>query len=244
MPDFAGNISDLGGPSANMYGLRGKDETVCALCRRASCLHPVVCPNLDTDLSRLTALYRRVLAHPKVKRVFVGSGIRYDIFLDEGGFRSAAGEEYFGQLVRHHVSGRLKVAPEHSSEVVLRHIRKPSFKLFEVFKEAFDEINEREGLRQQVIPYFISSLPYCGERDMAALQWDLKRLGYNHLEQVQDFTPTPMTLDSAIYYSGIDPYTGKAAYVARSPDEKLRQREYFFGGRAAERNFTSTRRRR
>ena len=232
MPDFAGNISDLGGPSANMYGLRGKDETVCAQCRRPSCLHPLVCPNLDTDLSRLTALYRKVLAHPKVKRAFVGSGIRYDIFLDKNGFRSNDGAAYFGQLVRHHVSGRLKVAPEHSSETVLRHIRKPSFRLFEIFKQAFDELNNRENLRQQVIPYFISSLPYCEEKDMAALQRDLKRLGYKHLEQVQDFTPTPMTLDSAIYHSGIDPYTGKPAHVARTRDEKLRQRDYFFGARA------------
>jgi uncharacterized radical SAM protein YgiQ len=231
MPDFSGNVSDIGGPSANMYGLKGRDESVCGRCRRPSCLHPVVCPNLDTDLSRLTALYKKVLGHPKVRRAFVGSGIRYDIFLDEKGFRSKDGEEYFGQLVRHHVSGRLKVAPEHSSEEVLKHIRKPSFRQFEVFKEAFDALNEREGLRQQVIPYFISSLPYCGEKDMGALREDLKRLGYKHLEQVQDFTPTPMTLDSAIYYSGIDPYTGKPAYVARDPEEKLRQRAYFFDAR-------------
>ncbi len=231
MPDFAGNLSDIGGPSANMYGLKGKDETICGRCRRPSCLHPVVCRNLDTDLSRLTALYKKVLDHPKVKRAFVGSGIRYDIFLNENGFRSKDGEAYFGQLVRHHVSGRLKVAPEHSSEEVLKHIRKPSFKQFEVFKEAFDEINEREGLKQQVIPYFISSLPYCEEKDMGALQKDLKRLGYKYLEQVQDFTPTPMTLDSTIYYSGIDPYTGKAAYVARDPQEKLKQRAYFFDAR-------------
>ncbi|AWI10342.1 YgiQ family radical SAM protein [Ereboglobus luteus] len=230
MPDFAGNISDLGGPSANMYGLRGKDESICAQCRRASCLHPRVCRNLNTDLSRLTALYRKVLEHPKVKRAFVGSGIRYDIFLDENGFRSKDGGEYFGQLVRHHVSGRLKVAPEHSAPQVLGHIRKPSFKLFEVFKAAFDELNEREGLREQLVPYFISSLPYCEERDMRALQGDLKRLGFR-LEQVQDFTPTPMTLDSAIYYSGFDPYTGTPAYVARTPEEKLKQRSYFFDAR-------------
>jgi len=231
MPDFAGNISDLGGPSANMYGLRGKDETICAQCRRPSCLHPLLCRNLDTNHTRLTALYRKVLAHPKVKRAFVGSGIRYDIFLDENGFRSPDGADYFAQLVRHHVSGRLKVAPEHSSEKVLRHIRKPSFKLFETLKSAFDEINTRENLRQQLIPYFISSLPYCEEKDMAALRADLKRLGYSHLEQVQDFTPTPMTLDSAIYHSGIDPYTGKPALIARTPAEKLTQRAYLLGTR-------------
>ncbi len=229
MPDFKGNISDLGGPSANMYGLRGRDEAICARCRRPSCLHPRVCRNLDTDLARLTALYRKVLAHPKVKRAFVGSGIRYDIFLDDktGGFRSPDGRAYFEQLVRHHVSGRLKVAPEHGAPHILAHIRKPDFAMFEAFKAAFDEINEKENLRQQLVPYFISSLPYCREEDMRALSTDLKRLGYK-LEQVQDFTPTPMTLDSAIYHSGIDPYTGREVYVARDPAEKLRQRGYFF----------------
>ncbi|MDR0902252.1 MAG: YgiQ family radical SAM protein [Opitutaceae bacterium] len=229
MPDFKGNISDLGGPSANMYGLRGRDETICARCRRPSCLHPRVCRNLDTGLARLTALYRRVLAHPKVRRAFVGSGIRYDIFLDDktGGFRSPDGRDYFEQLVRHHVSGRLKVAPEHSAPHILAHIRKPGFAMFEAFKAAFDDINEKENLRQQLIPYFISSLPYCREEDMRALSSDLKRLGYK-LEQVQDFTPTPMTLDSAIYHSGIDPCTGGEVYVARDPAEKLRQRGYFF----------------
>jgi uncharacterized radical SAM protein YgiQ len=229
MPDFKGNISDLGGPSANMYGLRGRDGTICARCRRPSCLHPRVCRNLDTGLARLTALYRRVLAHPKVKRAFVGSGIRYDIFLDDktGDFRSPDGRAYFEQLVRHHVSGRLKVAPEHSAPRVLAHIRKPDFAMFEAFKAAFDDINEKENLRRQLIPYFISSLPYCREEDMRALAGDLRRLGYK-LEQVQDFTPTPMTLDSAIYHSGIDPCTGKEVYVARDPNEKLRQRGYFF----------------
>ncbi|WP_334319636.1 YgiQ family radical SAM protein [Termitidicoccus mucosus] len=229
MPDFKGNISDLGGPSANMYGLRGRDETICARCRRPSCLHPRVCRNLDTDLTRLTALYRKVLAHPEVKRAFVGSGIRYDIFLDDktGDFRSPDGRTYFEQLVRHHVSGRLKVAPEHSAPHILAHIRKPGFAMFEAFKAAFDDINEKEDLRQQLVPYFISSLPYCREEDMRALSTDLKRLGYK-LEQVQDFTPTPMTLDSAIYHSGIDPYTGREVYVARDPGEKLRQRGYFF----------------
>jgi uncharacterized radical SAM protein YgiQ len=258
MPDFHGNISDLGGPSANMYGLRGRDETICARCRRPSCLHPRVCRNLDTDLTRLTALYRQVLAHPKVKRAFVGSGIRYDIFLDDktGGFRSPDGRAYFEQLVRHHVSGRLKVAPEHSAPHVLAHIRKPGFAMFEAFKAAFDDINEKEDLRGQLVPYFISSLPSCREEDMRALSADLKRLGYK-LEQVQDFTPTPMTLDSAIYHSGIDPYTGREVYVARDPAEKLRQRGYFFaykktpsaaragngagaGGRAGGRRFKST----
>ncbi|RRJ94291.1 YgiQ family radical SAM protein [Opitutaceae bacterium TAV4] len=229
MPDFAGNLSDIGGPSANMYGLRGKDETICVRCRRPSCLHPRVCRNLNTDLTRLTALYKKVLEHPRVKRAFIGSGIRYDIFIDDqtGKFRSADGRAYFEQLVRHHVSGRLKVAPEHSAPHILKHIRKPDFAMFEAFKAAFDEINERENLRQQLVPYFISSLPGCRESDMSALSADLKRLGYR-LEQVQDFTPTPMTLDSTIYHAGIDPYTGQEVYVARDPNEKLRQRGYFF----------------
>lgn len=229
MPDFAGNLSDIGGPSANMYGLRGYDESICARCKRPSCLHPRVCRNLNTDLTRLTALYRKVMEHPQVKRAFIGSGIRYDIFLDDktGEFRSEDGRSYFEQLVRHHVSGRLKVAPEHSAPHLLKHIRKPDFAMFEAFKAAFDDINERENLRQQLVPYFISSLPGCRESDMRVLSADLKRLGYR-LEQVQDFTPTPMTLDSTIYYAGVDPYSGEEVYVARDPEEKLRQRGYFF----------------
>lgn len=227
MPDFKGYISDIGGPSANMYGLKGKDEKLCSLCKRPSCLHPRVCKNLNVDLSRLVELYRKVNANPKLKKAFVGSGIRYDIFLDEKGFTGESGRAYFNQLVRHHVSGRLKVAPEHTSDKVLHSIRKPSFRQFEVLKKEFDALNRRENLKQQLIPYFISSLPYCTNNDMQQLAAITGRLSFK-LEQVQDFTPTPMTLATTIYYSGIDPYTGEKCYIARQKEEKQKQLSYFF----------------
>lgn len=227
MSDFKGYLSDIGGPSANMYGLKGKDGRACAACKRPSCLHPHVCRNLDTDLTRLTALYKKINAYPKVKKAFVGSGVRYDIFLDDKGFTSANGQAYFQQLMRGHVSGRLKVAPEHTSAKVLNAVRKPSFKLFEVFKQAFDRMNREEELKLQLIPYFISSLPYCKEEDMKGLAAVTQRLNFQ-LEQVQDFTPTPMTLATTIYYTGIDPYTGEQCYVAKTKEAKLAQRSYFF----------------
>ncbi len=227
MSDFKGYISDIGGPSANMYGLKGKNEKVCSSCKRPSCLHPKPCKNLSVDLSRLIELYQKVSAHPKVKKAFVGSGVRYDIFLDEKGFISKNGQAYFNQLVRHHVSGRLKVAPEHTSDKVLYSIRKPSFHQFEVLKREFDALNRREDLKQQLIPYFISSLPYCTNNDMQQLAAITEQLNFR-LEQVQDFTPTPMTLATAIYYSGIDPYTGEKCYIARRKEEKQKQLSYFF----------------
>lgn len=227
MPDFKGYVSDIGGPSANMYGLKGKNEKQCSLCKRASCLHPKVCKNLDSDLSRLTELYANVSAHPRIKKAFIGSGVRYDIFLDENGFTTENGQAYFNQLMRHHVSGRLKVAPEHTSHRVLYSVRKPSFRQFEALKREFDVLNLKESLRQQLIPYFISSLPYCTNSDMQQLAAITEKLNFK-LEQVQDFTPTPMTLATAIYYSGIDPYTGEKCYIARAKEEKQKQLSYFF----------------
>ena len=227
MPDFKGYISDIGGPSANMYGLKGKNEKLCSSCKRPSCLHPRVCKNLNVDLSRLVELYRRVNAHSKVKKAFVGSGIRYDIFLDEKGFIGKSGQAYFNQLMRYHVSGRLKVAPEHTADKVLYSVRKPSFRQFEVLKREFDMLNRRESLKQQLIPYFISSLPYCTNSDMQQLASITEQLNFR-LEQVQDFTPTPMTLATAIYYSGIDPYTGEKCYIAKQKEEKQKQLSYFF----------------
>lgn len=227
MPDYKGYISDIGGPSANMYALKGKNEKVCSSCKRPSCLHPKPCKNLGIDLSSLIELYKKVNAHPKVKKAFVGSGVRYDIFLDEKGFISKSGQAYFNQLVRYHVSGRLKVAPEHTSDRVLHSIRKPSFRQFEVLKREFDALNRKENLREQLIPYFISSLPYCTNNDMQQLAAITEKLNFK-LEQVQDFTPTPMTLATAIYYSGIDPYTGEKCYIARRKEEKQKQLSYFF----------------
>jgi len=220
MPDFKGYISDLGGPSANMYAMGGRDRSLCARCLRPSCLHPAVCPNLDADHSPLLDIYRRVDALPGVKKSFVGSGVRYDLSMHAGG-------RYNEELISRHVSGRLKVAPEHTEPQVLAVMRKPSFELFGRFKEIFDRVNRKYGLRQQLIPYFISSHPGCREIDMAELAVKTKALDFR-LEQVQDFTPTPMTVASEIYYSGVHPYTLKEVYTAVRPEEKLAQRKYFF----------------
>ena len=229
MPDFKGYISDLGGPSANMYAMGGRDKSICARCRRPSCLHPAVCPNLNTDHGPLLDIYRKVDALPGVKKSFVGSGVRYDLSMHRTGDEAvdATNRRYNRELIAHHVSGRLKVAPEHTEDAVLDVMRKPSFSLFEQFTRLFDEINRRNNLRQQLIPYFISSHPGCREIDMAELAVKTRELNF-HLEQVQDFTPTPMTVATEIYYSGIHPYTGKEIFTATRPEQKLAQRKYFF----------------
>lgn len=229
MEDFKGYISDLGGPSANMYAMSGNDAAICDKCRRPSCVHPAICPNLNTDHSPLLEIYRKVDAKPEIRKSFVGSGVRYDLALHKTGntVTDKANREYMRQLIRNHVSGRLKVAPEHTEETVLEVMRKPSFKLFHQFKDIFDTINQNDGLRQQLIPYFISSHPGCTEVDMAELACKTKNLDF-HLEQVQDFTPTPMTLATEIYYTGYHPYTGKKMFTATTRDQKLAQRKYFF----------------
>ena len=221
-PDFHGTLSDLGGPSANMYRMGGRNRELCRRCTRYSCIHPSHCPNLDSDHTHLTKLYQRVAAHPGVKHLFIGSGIRYDLFTQQNG-----GFDYFRQVVTHHVSGRLKVAPEHTSPTVLEAMRKPSFDLFVRTKRDFDDICRKAGLRYQLIPYFISSHPGCRLGDMAELAVEMKRLGYR-LEQVQDFTPTPMTLATEMYYTGINPATMKPIYVAVHPNEKREQNLLFF----------------
>ena len=229
MPDFKGYISDLGGPSANMYGMGGRDRGKCARCLRPSCLHPSPCSNLNTDHGALLDIYHVVDALPQVKKSFVGSGVRYDLSMhitgDEATDRTNA--QYNRELITGHVSGRLKVAPEHTSDAVLRLMRKPSFELFGKFNALFERENVRAGLRQQLIPYFISSHPGCTEEDMAELAVATKRLNF-HLEQVQDFTPTPMTLATEIYYTGIHPYTGEEVFTATTADDKQRQRMFFF----------------
>lgn len=229
MPDFKGYISDLGGPSANMYAMKGKDMKVCEKCLRPSCLHPKVCPNLNTDHSRLLDIYHTVDKIPGIKKSFVGSGVRYDLSMHETGNPKIdnANKEYNRELIARHVSGRLKVAPEHTEDHVLDLMRKPGFQQFEQFKNLFDRVNREEGLRQQIIPYFISSHPGCREIDMAELAVKTKSLNVRP-EQIQDFTPTPMTLATEIYYSGVHPYTGKRIFTAVSPEEKLAQRKYFF----------------
>lgn len=236
LPDFKGNLSDLGGPSANMYMMRGKDETVCRKCKRPSCIHPKVCPNLNTDHRPLLEIYRAVDALPGIKRSYIGSGVRYDLLLhrskDPAINKSTA--EYTRELIARHVSGRLKVAPEHTSDGVLAIMRKPPFSQFKEFKQIFDGINRELGLRQQIIPYFISSHPGCTAEDMAELAVLTKKMDF-HLEQVQDFTPTPMTVATEAWYTGFHPYTLEPVFSARTPREKLAQRQFFFWYKPEER---------
>lgn len=228
-PEFRGYISDLGGPSANMYKMKGKDEAICNRCSSPSCIHPVICSNLDTSHKPMTELYRKVDQHPKVKKAFVGSGIRYDLLVDDFNKNNEDGnhDEYIEQVITRHVSGRLKVAPEHTSDATLRVMRKPSFKYFHKFKEKYERISQKHGLNQQLIPYFISSHPGCEEEDMANLAAETKDMGFE-LEQVQDFTPTPMTVAEVIYYSGVHPYTLKPIKTVKTKEEKLNQNRFFF----------------
>ena len=236
MPDFKGYLSDLGGPSANMYGMGGRNKNACEKCKRPSCIHPQICPNLDTNHSKLLDIYHAVDALPGIKKSFIGSGVRYDLLLyrskDEAANRAA--QQYTRELICRHVSGRLKVAPEHTSDRVLHLMRKPSFQQFYEFKRLFDRINREEHINQQLIPYFISSHPGCQEADMAELAVLTKELDF-HLEQVQDFTPTPMTVATETWFTGFDPYTLQPVFSAKSPREKLAQRQYFFWYKPEER---------
>lgn len=229
MPDFKGYLSDLGGPSANMYGMHGRNKNACEKCKRPSCIHPQICPNLDTNHSRLLEVYRAVDALPGIKKSFIGSGVRYDLLLyrskDEEANRAA--REYTRELISRHVSGRLKVAPEHTSDRVLYLMRKPPFQQFQDFKREFDRVCREEHLNQQIIPYFISSHPGCHEEDMAQLAAITRKMGF-HLEQVQDFTPTPMTIATEMWYTGYNPYTLEPVFSAKTPREKQAQNQYFF----------------
>ena len=217
LPDWKGYLSDLGGPSANMYGMHGKDMTLCEKCARPSCLYPTICKNLNQDFAPLLHIYKQVNQLPYIKKAFVGSGIRYDLMNDE----------YGKQLITNHVSGRLKVAPEHTSSDVLKLMRKPAWEEYEKFHRFFEKINREAGLRQQLIPYFISSHPGCRNQDMQDLAEKCKRLNYRP-EQVQDFTPTPMTLATTMFYTGLNPYTMEKVYVARTKQDKDKQKSYFF----------------
>ena len=224
---FKGHVTDLGGPSANMYGMSGKNIAICKKCKRPSCIFPSVCRNLNNDHSALMKLYDSAKKTPGVKKITIGSGIRYDLFMNESGYIDESGKRYFETVVKNHVSGRLKVAPEHTSEHVLNGIRKPSFKLYEKLRENFLKINDKYDLNQQLIPYFISGLPRCTESDMKQLSAVVKQMRYKP-EQVQSFTPTPMTLASVIYYTKIDPYSGENVYVADTSEERRKQLSYFF----------------
>ncbi len=229
MPDFKGYLSDLGGPSANMYRMAGKDLSVCEKCKKPSCIFPRICPNLNTDHSDLLDIYHAVDEMPEIKKSFIGSGIRYDLLLHRGKDEkaNAAAEKYTVELIRNHVSGRLKVAPEHTSDKTLNIMRKPSFEQFFRLKRIFDDTNKKYHLNQQLIPYFISSHPGCTEEDMAELAVITKNLNFK-LEQVQDFTPSPMTLATEIYYTGVHPYTLEPIYTAKTKEEKNAQRQFFF----------------
>jgi uncharacterized radical SAM protein YgiQ len=228
LPGFKGYLSDLGGPSANMYMMKGKDYELCLKCSRPSCIWPQVCRNLETDHSGLTALYRKVNVISGIKKAFIGSGVRYDLLFHEWNKNAGTSErEYLEEIIINHVSGRLKVAPEHTSPHVLDLMRKVPFTLFKKLKEQFERITVREDLKYEIIPYFISSHPGSSESDMSELAGEVRSLGIRP-EQVQDFTPTPMTLSTAMYYCGFDPYTGKKVYVARGIEEKRKQKEYFF----------------
>ena len=236
LPDFKGYLSDLGGPSANMYGMSGNNKKACEKCKRPSCIHPQICPNLNTDHSKLLDIYHAVDSLPGIKKSFIGSGVRYDLLLHKSKDEKTneAARQYTRELICRHVSGRLKVAPEHTSDRVLRLMRKPSFAQFEEFKRIFDRINNEEQLRQQIIPYFISSHPGCREEDMAELAVITKRLDFQ-LEQVQDFTPTPMTISTETWYTGYDPYTLEPVTSAKTQRDKLAQRQFFFWYKPEER---------
>ena len=217
LPEWKGYLSDLGGPSANMYGMHGKDMSLCEKCARPSCLHPSICKNLNQDFAPLLHIYNKVDRLPYIKKSFVGSGIRYDLM----------NEQYGKELITRHVSGRLKVAPEHTSTSVLKLMRKPSWEQYERFYRFFEQVNTEAGLRQQLIPYFISSHPGCTNKDMQQLAECCRQMHY-HPEQVQDFTPTPMTLATTMFYTGLNPYTKEPVYVAKTKEEKQKQHSYFF----------------
>ena len=227
-PGFKGNLSDLGGPSANMYRMKGLDLSICAKCKRPSCIFPSVCNNLNANHKPLIELYQKAREIKGIKRIFIGSGVRYDLFYGlKSGEMERYAKEYLRELTMHHVSGRLKVAPEHSSDNVLKIMRKPSFELFLKLKHDFEQICKQSGMRQQVIPYIISSHPGSTLVDMAQLTLDLKAINYLP-EQAQDFTPTPMTLATCMFYTGVDPYTLQPIFVAKSPDDKKRQQLFVF----------------
>ena len=227
LPGFAGNISDLGAPTANMYGMAGKDRSLCAKCRRKSCLFPKPCPNLDRSHARVLGLYDKVMAIKGIRHAYIGSGIRYDLFLDENGFVDETSYPYFKELVLRHTSGRLKVAPEHTEDNVLYYMAKPSFRLFVKLRQEFEKLTSKAGLRTGIVPYFISSHPGCTMKDMQNLSRNPALKGI-WMDQVQDFMPTPMTTSSVMFYTGLDPRTMKPVFVERDPERKKAQKSLFF----------------
>ena len=227
LPGFAGNISDVGAPTANMYGMHGKDVSICERCRRKSCLFPSPCKNLDRSHERLLRLYSRIATVKGIRHAYIGSGIRYDLFLDEKGFVDESSRPYLKELILDHTSGRLKVAPEHTEDCVLKLMAKPSFRLFERLRKEFDAIVSKSERNCELVPYFISSHPGCGMREMESLSRNPALKGL-YMDQVQDFTPTPMTTSSVMFYTGLNPSTMEKVFVERNPDRKKQQKSFFF----------------
>ena len=227
LPGFTGNISDLGAPTANMYGMGGKDKSICAICKRKSCLFPKPCRNLDRSHARVLGLYDKVMSIKGIRHAYIGSGIRYDLFLDENGFVDETSYPYLKELVLRHTSGRLKVAPEHTEDGVLYYMAKPSFRLFVRLRKEFDKITSEAGLKTGIVPYFISSHPGCTMKDMENLSRNPALKGI-WMDQVQDFMPTPMTTSSVMFYTGLDPRTMKPVFVERNPERKKAQKSLFF----------------
>jgi len=228
-PYFKGHITDLGGPSANMYQMQGQNQKYCDICTRYSCIYPSICKNLNRNHKPLIELYQKASQIKKVKQITIGSGIRYDMLLtpDKKLDQKYALSAYLEQVVKNHVSGRLKVAPEHTVPQVLQTMRKPNFDNFLQFYDTFQQLNKKNNKKQQLIPYFISGHPNCTVLDMKQLSTDVAK---HRLitEQSQGFTPTPMTYATAMYYLGYDPYTGKAVYSAKKTDDKKAQNKLFY----------------
>ena len=227
LPGFAGNISDVGAPTANMYGMKGKNPELCAKCRRKSCLFPGPCKNMDRSHERLLKLYERIAKIKGIRHAYIGSGIRYDLFLDEKGFVDETSYPYLKELILEHTSGRLKVAPEHTEDSVLKLMAKPSFKLFERLRMEFDNIVYSSGKKCELVPYFISGHPGCGMREMQRLARTPALKGL-YMDQVQDFTPTPMTTSSVMFYTGLDPKNLEKVFVERDLERKKEQKSFFF----------------
>lgn len=219
VPGFKGIVSDIGGPTANMYQLRCKSEAIQSKCRKLSCVHPKVCPHLHKDHSPQVELLRKAREIPGIRKIHVASGLRYDIALADG----EAGHEYLRELITHHVGGHLKVAPEHLDDEVLHLMKKPGLKNFDEFVSYFERVSEEAGKEQYVVPYFISGFPGTTHEKMEKIHAYLRDKGWN-LQQVQAFIPTPMTLATAMYWSGVDPMSKKPLFVAKSwEDRKLQQ---------------------
>lgn len=219
MPYFKGHITDVGGPTANMYGMFCERQSKLGSCKDKDCLMPSICNNLKASHIAQLKLLEKIRSLPKVKKVSLGTGVRYDLALNDHSCK------YLEELCKHYISGQLKIAPEHISNAVLKLMNKPRFEVYEEFIEEYKKINKRLGKEQYFVPYFVSSHPGCSVKDMVALAaYIKKRLGFRP-EQVQDFIPNPMTLSTAMYYTEINPLTGESVYVAKTQKEKSLQRK-------------------